>query len=57
MACPCHDLVFVTPLLPLLKIARNTRPLSSKLGGTTLNGGEEEVSVIADRFLTSSDLK
>ena len=37
---PVHDLVFVIPPPPLIKVASNTRPCS-KLGGTTLNGWEE----------------
>ena len=37
---PVHDLVLVTSPPPLFKVASNTRPCS-KLGGTTLNGGEE----------------
>ena len=35
------DLVLVIPPPPLIKVASNTRPYS-KLGGTTLNGREEE---------------
>ena len=37
---PVHDLVLVTSPPPLFKVASNTRPCL-KLGGTTLNGGEE----------------
>ena len=37
---PLHDLVLVTALHPLIKVASNTRPCS-KLGRTTLNGREE----------------
>ena len=37
---PVHDLVLVIPSPTLIKSASNTRPCS-KLGGTTLNGGEE----------------
>ena len=52
---PVHDLVLVIPLLPLIKVASNTRPYS-KLGGTTLNG-RREVSIISHRAMTRSDLK
>ena len=51
-----HDLVLVTPPPPLIKVASNTRPCS-KLGGTTLNGGRGEVSILSHRPVTSSDLK
>ena len=37
---PFHDLVFVIPPPPLIKVASNTRPCL-KLGGTSLNGREE----------------
>ena len=53
---PVHDLVLVTPPPPLFKVASNTRPCS-KLGGTTLNGGRGEVSILSHRSVTSSDLK
>ena len=53
---PVHDLVLVTPPPPLFKVASNTRPCS-KLGGTTLNGGRKEVSILSLRPVTSSDLK
>ena len=53
---PVHDLVLVTPPPPLFKVASNTRPCS-KLGGTTLNGGRGEVSILSHRPVTSSDLK
>ena len=51
-----HDLVLVTPPPPLFKVASNTRPCS-RLGGTTLNGGRGEVSILSHRPVTSSDLK
>ena len=51
-----HDLVLVTPPPPLFKVASNTRPCS-KLGGTTLNGGSGEVSILSHRPVTSSALK
>ena len=41
---------------PLFKVASNTTPCS-KLGGTTLNGGEEGVTILSHRPVTSSDLK
>ena len=44
------------PLHSYIKVASNTRPCS-KLGGTTLNGGRREVSVISHRPVTSSVLK
>ena len=53
---PVHDLVLLTPPPPLFKVASNTRPCS-KLGGTTLNGGRREVSILSHRPVTSSDLK
>ena len=53
---PVHDLVLVTPPPPLFKVASNTRPCS-KLGGTTLNGGEEGGHYLSHRPVTSSDLK
>ena len=53
---PVHDLVLVTSPPPLFKVASNTRPCS-KLGGTTLNGGEEGVTILSHRSVTSSDLK
>ena len=53
---PVHDLVLVTPPPPLFKVASNTRPCS-KLGGTTLNGGRREVSILSHRPVTSSDLR
>ena len=53
---PVHDLVLVIPPPPLFKVASNTRPCS-KLGGTTLNGGRGEVSILSHRPVTSSDLK
>ena len=37
---PFHDLVFVIPPPPLIKVASNIRPCL-KLGGTSLNGREE----------------
>ena len=48
--------MLVIPLPPLFKVASNTRPCS-KLGGTTLNGGRREVSILSQRPVTSSDLK
>ena len=51
-----HYLVLVTPPPPLFKVASNTRPCS-RLGGTTLNGGRGEVSILSHRPVTSSDLK
>ena len=53
---PVHDLVLVIPPPPLIKVASNTRPYS-KLGGTTLNGRGEGVSIIFYRPVTRSDLK
>ena len=44
------------PPPPLFKVASNTRPCS-KLGGTTLNGGRGEVSILSHRPVTSSYLK
>ena len=51
---PVHDLVFVVPPPPFIKVGSSSRPCS-KLGGTTLNG--REVNVISHRAVTSSDLK
>ena len=51
-----HDLVLVISSPPLIKVASNTRQCS-KLGGTTLNGGEEGGESISHRRVTSSDLK
>ena len=53
---PVHDLVLVTAPPPLFKVASNTRPCS-KFGGTTLNEGRREVSILSHRPVTSSDLK
>ena len=46
----------MTPPPPLFKVASTTRPCS-KLGGTTLNGGRGEVSILSHRPVTSSELK
>ena len=51
-----YDLVFAMPSPPLFKVVSNTKPCS-KLGGTTLNGWKEEVSIISHRRVTSSGLK
>ena len=53
---PVYDLVLVIPPPPLIKVASNTRPCS-KLEGTTLNGGKEEVSIISHRPVTNSGWK
>ena len=53
---PVYDFVLVIPPPTLIKVASNTRPCS-KLGGTTLNGWKEEVSIISHRSVTSSGLK
>ena len=51
-----HCTVFWLYPPTLIKVASNTRPCS-KLGGTTLNGGRREVSIISHGPVTSSDLK